>query len=150
MLGGFFVCALQRGLQNLCRIVQNHAEVCRRFGRVFVLIVSLHHELLIISDMERAMNQETGQFLFVSESQLRGIINEEVTKALSQVKDKPRRMYTRFEVRDILNVTLGTIDNMVKRGELQAIKLGHKVMFDADEVDEAIEKGRVRKYKHQV
>ena len=100
--------------------------------------------------MERVMNQETGQFLFVSESQLRGIINEEVTKALTQVKDKPRRMYTRFEAKDILNVTLGTLDNMVKRGELQAIKLGHKVMFDADEVDEAIEKGRVRKYKHQL
>jgi len=33
---------------------------------------------------------------------------------------------------------------------LQPIKLGRKVMFDADEVDEAIEKGRVRKYKHQL
>ena len=100
--------------------------------------------------MERVTEQTTGQFLFVSENQLRGIISEEVTKALSQVKDKPRRMYTRFEVRDMLNVTLGTIDNMVKRGELQPIKLGRKVMFDADEVDEAIEKGRVRKYKHQL
>lgn len=100
--------------------------------------------------MERVTEQTTGQFLFVSENQLRGIISEEVTKALSQVKDKPRRMYTRFEVRDILNVTLGTIDNMVKRGELQPIKLGRKVMFDADEVDEAIEKGRVRRYKHQL
>jgi len=100
--------------------------------------------------MERVTEQITGQFLFVSENQLRDIISEEVTKALSQVKDKPRRMYTRFEVRDILNVTLGTIDNMVKRGELQPIKLGRKVMFDADEVDEAIEKGRVRKYKHQL
>lgn len=100
--------------------------------------------------MERVTEQTTGQFLFVSENQLRGIISEEVTKALSQVRDKPRRMYTRFEVRDILNVTLGTIDNMVKRGELQPIKLGRKVMFDADEVDEAIEKGRVRKYKHQL
>ncbi len=96
------------------------------------------------------MEQSTGQFLFVSENQLRGIISEEVTKALSQVKDKPRRMYTRFEAKDILNVTLGTLDNMVKRGELQPIKLGRKVMFDADEFDEAIEKGRVRKYKHQV
>lgn len=100
--------------------------------------------------MERAMNQETGQFLFVSESQLRGIINEEVTKALTQVKDKPRRMYTRFEAKDILNVTLGTLDNMVKRGDIQAIHIGRKVMFDADELDEAIEKGRVRKYKHQL
>lgn len=100
--------------------------------------------------MERVMNQETGQFLFVSESQLRGIINEEVTKALTQVKDKPRRMYTRFEAKDILNVTLGTLDNMVKRGDIQAIHIGRKVMFDADELDEAIEKGRVRKYKHQL
>ena len=98
----------------------------------------------------RTTNQGTGQFLFVNESQLRSIINEEVTKALTQVKDKPRRMYTRFEVRDILKVTLGTIDNMVKRGDLQAIKLGSKVMFDADEVDEAIDKGRVRRYKHQL
>ncbi len=96
------------------------------------------------------MEQSSGQFLFVSEEQLRRIIHEEVSKALSQVKDKPRRMYTRFELRDILNVTLGTIDNMVKRGDIQAIHIGRKVMFDADEFDEAIEKGRVRKYKHQV
>lgn len=94
------------------------------------------------------MNQNAGQFLFVSESQLRGIINEEVTKALSQVKDKPRRIYTRFEARGILNVTLGTLDNMVKRGDIQAIHIGRKVMFDANDLDEAIEKGRVRKYKH--
>ena len=98
----------------------------------------------------RTTEQTTGQFLFVNENQLRGIISEEVTKALSQVKDKPRRMYTRFEVRDMLNVTLGTLDNMVKRGDLQAIKLGRKVMFDADEVDEAIDKGRVRRYKHSI
>lgn len=96
------------------------------------------------------MNQNAGQFLFVSESQLRGIINEEVSKALTQVKDKPRRMYTRAEARDILNVTLVTLDNMVKRGKLQAIKLGRRVMFDADDLDEAIEKGRVRRYKHQL
>jgi excisionase family DNA binding protein len=98
----------------------------------------------------RTTEQTTGQFLFVNESQLRGIISEEVTKALSQVKDKPRRMYTRFEAKDILNVTLGTLDNMVKRGDIQAIHIGRKVMFDADELDEAIEKGRVRRYKHQL
>ncbi len=96
------------------------------------------------------MNQETGQFLFVSENQLRGIISDEVTKALTQVKDKPRRMYTRFEAKDILHITLTTLDNMVKRGDIQAIHIGRKVMFDADELDEAIEKGRVRRYKHKL
>ena len=98
----------------------------------------------------RTTEQTSGQFLFVNESQLRGIISEEVTKALSQVKDKPRRMYARIDVANMLNITLGTLDNMVKRGDLQAIKLGRKVMFDADEIDEAIEKGRVRKYKHSL
>ena len=98
----------------------------------------------------RTTEQTTGQFLFVNECQLRGIISEEVSKALSQVKDKPRRMYTRFEVKDILKVSLATLDNMVKRGDLQPIKLGSKVMFDADEFDEAIEKGRVRRYKHHL
>ena len=96
------------------------------------------------------MNQGTGQFLFVNESQLRGIISEEVTKALSQVKDKPRRTYTRFEVKDMLHVTLPTLDNMVKRGDIQAIHVGRRVLFDADEVDEAIDKGRVRRYKHKI
>ena len=96
------------------------------------------------------MEQSAGQFLFVSENQLRSLLDEVVSNALTKVKEKPRRMYTRFEVRDILKVTLGTIDNMTKRGDLQAIKLGSKVMFDADEVDKAIEKGRVRKYKHQL
>ena len=150
MLDGFFVYLVCLFCGLFAVFMRNHTESYGMFGGVFVLIVSLRHEFLIISDMERVMNQEAGQFLFVNENQLRGIINEEVTKALTQVKDKPRRMYTRFDVRDILNVTLGTIDNMVKRGDLQPIKIGRKVMFDADEVDEAIDKGRVRRYKHQL
>ena len=96
------------------------------------------------------MNQNAGQFLFVSENQLRGIISEEVTKALAQVKDRPTRTYSRIEVADMLHVTLPTLDNMVKRGDIQVIHVGRRVLFDADAVDEAIDKGRVRKYRHQL
>jgi excisionase family DNA binding protein len=50
----------------------------------------------------------------------------------------------------MLHVTLPTLDNMVRRGDIQAIHVGRRVLFDADAVDEAIDKGRVRRYKHQL
>lgn len=86
------------------------------------------------------MEQIEGQFLFVNEEQLRNIIREEVTNALTQVKEKPRRMYTRFEVRDIFNVTLGTIDNWANKGSIKKIHVGRKVFFDADEIDKLVKR----------
>ena len=92
--------------------------------------------------MDKTINQKnSGQFLFVGESQLREIVNEEVEKALTTVKNKPRRTYTRGEVKDMLHVSLATLDNMVKRGDIKAIHVGRRVLFDAISVDEAIEKG---------
>lgn len=83
----------------------------------------------------------SGQFLFINESQLREIIHDEVAKALTEVKERPRRMYNRFQARDIANVTVGTIDNWANLGYIKKIHLGRKVMFDADEFDKFIEKG---------
>lgn len=86
--------------------------------------------------------------LLVDEAVLRTIISEELANALTQVKDKPRRSYTRQEVCDMLHVSLMTLDGYIKRGDIKVSKIGRRVLIDADAIDEAIESGMVRKYKH--
>ena len=103
--------------------------------------------------MDASTNTQ-GTFLFVNEEQLRTIIGEVVQEALSKVKNTPKRMYSRQEVCDIMHITLGTLDNMVKRGGAMAQAVRHigerRVLFDAEIVDEAIASGMVRKGKHQL
>jgi excisionase family DNA binding protein len=93
-----------------------------------------------------------GRFLFVEEALLRRIINEEVNKALNQVKGeakKDKKMYSRFEVAEMFQVSVVTIDKMVKHGDLHAFKFGNSVMFDADELQKDIDNFRYHKYKHK-
>lgn len=89
-----------------------------------------------------------GQFMFVDERTLRTLINEEVSAALAEVKNRPRKMYTRKELCEVLHITLSTLDLMRKRGLVEAHKMGKRVLFDAEEVDKAISQGAIRKYKH--
>jgi len=94
-----------------------------------------------------------GKFLFVEEDLLRKIIGEEVTNALTQllesVKQKPKRIYTRFDVMDMFGISAPTVDKMLLHGDLHAFKFGGKVFFDADELDKDIEKFRYHKFKHK-
>ena len=98
--------------------------------------------------MAKESENRGSSLLMVDEAALRAIILEEVTNALAKVKDRPRRSYTRKEVCDILHVSMMTLDGYIKRGDIVANKIGRRVLIDADAVDEAIESGRIRKYKH--
>lgn len=96
------------------------------------------------------MNSDISQLLLIEEEKLRSIINEEVTNALAKIKDRPKRRYTRKEASNILHVSMATLDAYIKRGDVVAYRIGHRVLIDANALDEAIEKGRVQRYKQHI
>ena len=74
---------------------------------------------------------------------IKNAVNEAVAEAMAQVKNAPARTYTSQEVCDILHVTLPTLWSYVKDGKLSAEKIGRRVFFNADVIDDAVNKGTV-------
>ncbi len=72
-----------------------------------------------------------------------------VEKVAAKVKEmaevKEPRYYTRHEVCDLMGITLPTLHDYTKRGDLQAMKIGRRVLYDAWAVDEAIKTKKVYK-----
>lgn len=60
---------------------------------------------------------------------------------------KEPKMYTRMEVAERLNVSLPTVHEFVKQGILKPTYVGRKPLFKAQDVEEAISAGELRKYK---
>lgn len=129
-----------------------HAELPRRDhhrgGNLTAKITTALCLLAMYPTTEVQERTQQGQFMFVDEGTLRTIINQEVSAALAEVKNRPRKMYTRKELCEVLHITLSTLDLMRKRGLVEAHKMGKRVLFDAEEVDKAISNGAIRKYKH--
>lgn len=67
------------------------------------------------------------------EERLRKIVREEVTRAL--VNRPARKPYTRAETAAKMRVTTSTLHNWSVSGKLVPIKMGRRVLYDADEVD---------------
>lgn len=76
-----------------------------------------------------------------------------VEKVAEKVKEmataKEPRYYTRQEACEVLGVTLPTLHEYTKRGDLQAFKMNGRVLYDAWAVDEAVKTKGVYKYKRK-
>ena len=75
---------------------------------------------------------------------IKEVFEELVHKQEEKVK---KRKYTRQEVADILHVTLPTIDAMVKRGQIKCEKIGRRVLFNAEDIDNAVAGNRLYRYQ---
>lgn len=84
-------------------------------------------------------------------TQIHNTTPEQITKEISKIikfeieklkKDfqpkEPIEYLTRNEVRDLLKVDLSTIHHYCKKGKLKPHKLGSKIYFKRNEVDQAI------------
>ena len=60
-----------------------------------------------------------------------------------------RKMITRKEVATYLNVKIQTVINYTKRGMLTAYKIVHRVLYNENEVVEALASGQVTRYQHE-
>ena len=73
---------------------------------------------------------------------------ERVAQRVKQLEEeKEPKYYTRQQVCELLGITLPTLYNYVKRGDLHPFKLNGRTLFDAHTIDDAVKGGRQFKYK---
>lgn len=87
-----------------------------------------------------------------NEDDLRRVIREELQeKSSSEIeKNQSERKATylnRFEVAELLRISLPTLANWTKEGTLQAYRIGKRVLYRVDEVNSSLQKVRNLKYK---
>ena len=73
-----------------------------------------------------------------------GRVSGEVIAAL---KAKEPRYYTRKETAQLIHVTLPTLARLTKDGIITAKKIGSRILYDAEAIDEAVRENKMFKYK---
>ena len=73
----------------------------------------------------------------------------EETKQESKPKESGKRpvYLNRFEVVELLKISLPTLNNWSKSGIVQAYRIGNRVLYKADEIEKAIRSVKNLKYK---
>jgi len=61
--------------------------------------------------------------------------------------DESTTYLNRFEVVKILKISLPTLNNWSKAGILQSYRIGNRVLYKADEINQAVQSVRNIKYK---
>lgn len=89
------------------------------------------------------------------ESIVEGIVERLLEKKFS-IKEKelreasePKKYYTRQELCEIYHVSLMTIHNWVTSGKLVQKKIGRRVLFSKDDIDNAVSTQSVFRYQHK-
>lgn len=76
------------------------------------------------------------------------VIVERVSeKILSATAKKEPKFYSRRETAQLLHVTLPTLARLTKDGLITAKKVGSRILYDAEAIDEAVKENRMLKYK---
>ena len=68
-------------------------------------------------------------------------------RILSVTAKKEPKFYTRKEAAEILHVTLPTLARITKDGLLISKRVGSRILYEADAIDEAVKKQVVFKYR---
>lgn len=82
--------------------------------------------------------------IVITRDELKSLLKEVVSEALANQEPPKKRYYTRKEVCEILHITLPTLWSMVKSGKVSQKKVGTRCLYDADAIDEAVNKNNKR------
>jgi hypothetical protein len=79
---------------------------------------------------------------------LREIFEESLNKDI-RPKEKVRTnpYLTRFQVVDMLQISLPTLNNWSKAGIVQSYRIGNRILYKLDEIEQAIRQVKNLKYK---
>ncbi|MCH4156645.1 MAG: helix-turn-helix domain-containing protein [Muribaculaceae bacterium] len=80
--------------------------------------------------------------------QIKLAVKEAVAEAIGEAAQKKPKYYTRKDLCDLLRVTLRSVDNYVDRGIIKPKKVQGRILFSAEEIDDAIQGGKLTKYSH--
>ena len=75
------------------------------------------------------------------------IVDRVSERILSVTAKKEPKFYTRKEAAEILHVTLPTLARITKDGLLISKRVGSRILYEADAIDEAVKKQVVFKYR---
>lgn len=75
------------------------------------------------------------------------IVNRVSERVLSVTAKKEPKFYTRKETADLLHVTLPTLARLTKDGLIVSKRVGSRILYEADAIDEAVKKQVIFKYR---
>ena len=88
--------------------------------------------------------------LLLTASDLKTFTDRVVKETRLAVEEQFRPVYmTRKEVMQLLHISNGTLYNFINEGKLTPVAVGDKKLFIRSEIDDAVRKGRLRKYLHK-
>lgn len=75
------------------------------------------------------------------------IVDRVSEKVLSATAKKEPKFYTRKETADLLHVTLPTLSRLTKDGLIVSKRVGSRILYEAEAIDEAVKKQVIFKYR---
>ncbi|MCD7941118.1 MAG: helix-turn-helix domain-containing protein [Bacteroides intestinalis] len=75
------------------------------------------------------------------------IVDRVSERVLSVTAKKEPKFYTRKETADLLHVTLPTLARLTKDGLIVSKRVGSRILYEADAIDEAVKKQVIFKYR---
>jgi len=80
----------------------------------------------------------------ITPEELKQIVKAAVMETLNEKKEKPvvMKRYTRQETRELLHISLSTLDTYVKKGAITCSRVGKRVLFSQEDIDKALAKNR--------
>lgn len=98
--------------------------------------------------MNTGLNQMQMEVLMPILNPFIDIIVERVSeRVLSATMKKEQRFYGRKETAQLLHVTLPTLARLTKDGLITAKKIGSRVLYEAEAIDNAVKENRMFKYR---
>lgn len=75
------------------------------------------------------------------------IVDRVSEKVLTATERREPRYYTRQETADRIRVTLPTLARLTKEGLIASKRIGSRILYNADAIDEAVKKQVIFKYR---
>lgn len=75
------------------------------------------------------------------------IVDRVSEKVLSATAKKEPKFYTRKETADLLHITLPTLARITKDGLITSKRVGSRVLYEADAIDQAVKEQVIFKYR---
>lgn len=86
-------------------------------------------------------------YLEMTPENLKVFISEAVSSALAEQKQE-KRYLTRDQVTKMLSISLPTLHAWINEGKIIARKVGRRILFLEEEINQSIERKEVFKFKH--
>ena len=98
--------------------------------------------------MEKSDNRSVQQAVMSLFSPFIDEIVERISaKVLSVTVKKEPKFYTRKETADLLHITLPTLARLTKDGLIVSRRVGSRILYESEAIDEAVKKQVIFKYR---